>query len=166
MKEFSAPQTAYDERWFALVQPACAALARAAVLFLCLVSLLLARTPALVEGLAVMTAQGGVARFSLSAVQDAQVTVRSRAYLRVPDATAPFGGTVIIHAGSDVEVRVSDPWINARDIVLEHRGVLWPIVADGQGSRTVHREAWCGLLAGAERQPLPRAHATSGRVRP
>ena len=260
MKEFSAPQTPYDERWFALVQPACAALARAAALFLCLVSLLLARTPALyaaawilwtasitvaaasarfekwprarayalrmhgyfacqllppalrktfpraevllasarrhgesvelaalyrlrlaesidwpafdagmhraaarirrtrqglfavmigvavlrgealVEGLAVMTAQGGVARFSLSAVQDAQVTVRSPAYLRVPDAAAAFGGTVVIHAGSDVEVRVRDSWINARDIVLEHRGILWPIVADGQGARTVHRE--------------------------
>ena len=96
MKEFSAPQTAYDERWFALVQPACAALARAAVLFLCLVSLLLARTPALGEGLAVMTAQGGVARFSLSAVQDAQATVRSRAYLRVPD-----GGVSIAYEAHD-----------------------------------------------------------------
>ena len=113
-------------------------LVTARVVVAAMVAVVVFQFHAVAEGVAVLTARGSEARFSLASLRGAQVIVRAPAYLRVVDATAPFEGTVIIHAGSDVEARARVVRPAVAFVAVCGDAVL-PLTSDGQGSVLARR---------------------------
>ncbi len=111
-------------------------LARA--VFVLLAALVLVRGEAMLEGLAVLTARGDVARFSIPFARNARLVVRPPAYLRVPESTVPFEGTVVLHAGSDLEIRTAARREGVEPVVSVGDEILTP-TSDGRGEFVVHR---------------------------
>lgn len=110
----------------------------ARVAMIALVSLVVVRWEPILEGVAVLTARGGEARFTLPFARSAALAIRAPSYLRVPDASAPFEGEVVVFAGSEVELRFSmrasgvEPVLMAGDVRLAPAN-------DGQGAFVLRR---------------------------
>ncbi len=107
-------------------------------LFVALVALVVMRGEAMLEGLAMLSARDHEARFAIPFSRGARLIVRPPAYLRVAESTVPFEGTVVLHAGSEVEVR-----LGARREVIEPvvhvGGELLVPASDGRGEFVIRR---------------------------
>jgi hypothetical protein len=116
------------------------------VVLLALAAFVALRWEPVLEGVAVLTARGSEARFAIPFARASSLAVRAPAYLRVPDAAAPFEGAVVVFAGSDVELRFEARLRGAEPVLLAG-DVLANPARDGQGAFTLRRtvtssEAW------------------------
>lgn len=127
--------TAFDAR----AQRAVLLLRRTArVAFLAFAALVVVRGEAMLEGLAVLSARGHEARFAIPFVRSPRLVVRPPAYLRLAESTVPFEGTVILYAGSELELRFAS---RREGIVpLLENGTEWIApTSDGRGEFVLRR---------------------------
>ncbi len=103
-----------------------------------LVALVVVRGEDLAEGVAVLSANGSEARISLPAVRAASLRVRAPAYLRVPESTAPFEGSLVVFGGSELEVLARQRRADL-DLVVTCGREVAPLASDGQGAVVLRR---------------------------
>ena len=107
-------------------------------LLVVIVAIVVVRGEAMLEGLAVLTARGRIARFAIPYAQGPRLTVRPPAYLRLAESTVPFEGTVVLHAGSDVELRLGVRREGLEPVVLVG-GERLATTSDGRGEFVLRR---------------------------